>query len=188
MRKKGREVANWSDTSWTEFVNWDAFVDKIPMAITFGKGAPPVKKTVYVSLWHQHTLEQILAQTKHMFRTETDLTRSMFNTAVVMYYNIFIKNKGHENERIKFFYDTIRSCEEEWVKADMVEAIRHVFKTNQEKRRRKFMSVEKERELNTTLLEKIPPEYKDDIMAALNTDSTGNVYEIGAVARENYAT
>lgn len=175
MRKKGREGAKWDDQSWTEYVNWDAFVDKMPLAVTYGKGVPIVKKTVYMNQWHQHVIEQILHAAKQCFRTETDLTRSIMNMGLVMYYNIFIKNIAAKNADDDFFYQSIRDQEKAWKTSDMVEVIKHVVTENSRRRRGGILTQSKEQEMYKDIIQRVPRDVRDEVLSILEETNKRNV-------------
>ncbi len=166
MRTPGRKIAKWNDSSWTEAVNWGDFVDKMPLSIAYEKGSPIVRKTVYMTQWHQHVMEQILHEARTHFRTETDLTRSIMNIGVIMFYHIFVKDKGLEEEKTKFFYELIRSLESDWKKADMIEAVCLEVDKIKARRRNRSLTKERSQELIETIIAHSPDEYKEEIQEA----------------------
>jgi hypothetical protein len=175
MRKTGREKANWDDTSWTEHVNWNEVIDKIPLAITYGKGVPIIRKTVYMNQWHQHVMEQILHEAREYFRTETDLTRSVMNTGLVMYYNIFMKNKASLSADEAFFYQSIRECEKAWKASDMAEVVKHVVCENTRRKRRKILTNEKAQSLYLDTINRLPSKFKEEVLSILDEESKDNI-------------
>lgn len=178
MRKTGRDIARWDDSNWTEHVNWDSFVDKMPLAISYGKGLPTIKKTVYMLQWHQHVLEQIMQSAKHHFRTETDLTRSIMNIGIVMYYNIFIKNQGIRNDAAEFFYKVVRDCEQEFRNTDMAEAMKHTIRNTKIKCRQRLMTPEVAAKIYNDMLNAVPNEHRDSVLDIIKEDGGTTVVEI----------
>jgi polyhydroxyalkanoate synthesis regulator phasin len=123
-----------SKTSWTEFIDkdaWDAILAKINLSGEYPKGTQTAVKHVTYSSYINKVIETIRLESKPRFRTDTELLRISLHVGITVLYKIFctLPNNPELKESIKnsrgfFFYQALEDLNKKMERAGLVSMVK----------------------------------------------------------------